>query len=421
MALASGFKVNTNTSSLQTYRSYSKSQAGLEQNIERLSSGLRINRAADDTAGQAISQRMKNQATGMRQSVRNVHQATNYLQTAEGGLNEIHGILSRMRELAVQSASDNLTNNDRFSIELEYSQLKDEVSRIGNSTTYNNMKLIDGSRAKKTDSALNAIATVDGTVGEKAIKSASFTKTGTYSLAAINDHKMQLYFSAEAAIGADTVWSKVDEFVKAEGNIDQGNEIHFDKAGIVLQLDDDNYEFGAGGSFATGPGFNADFSETMITLQHTFTVDDSVFTTVQVGAYNDAGQAASVASVGDKVTENRITFNIADATSEGLGISTTGLSALGGAQSAINYLDSAIEKVNDERSNIGSLQNRFEFAASNLQSGIQNTDASRSSILDADFAVEAAGLAKNQILTQSGTAMLAQANQISQNILSLLK
>merc|ERR1712000_340855 len=124
------------------------SQAGLEQNIERLSSGLRINRAADDTAGQTICQRMKNQSTGMRQAVRNSQQPTNYLQTAEGGLNQIHGILSRMRELAVQAASDNLTNNDRFSIELEYSQLKDEVSRIGNSTTYNNMKLIDGSRAK---------------------------------------------------------------------------------------------------------------------------------------------------------------------------------------------------------------------------------------------------------------------------------
>merc|ERR1712098_349942 len=155
MALASGFKVNTNTTSLQTYRSYSKSQAGLEQNIERLSSGLRINRAADDTAGQSISQRMRNQATGMRQAVRNSQQATNYLQTAEGGLSEIHGILSRMRELAVQSASDNLTDNDRFSIELEYSQLKDEVSRIGNSTTYNNMKLIDGSRAKSLTEEAN--------------------------------------------------------------------------------------------------------------------------------------------------------------------------------------------------------------------------------------------------------------------------
>ncbi|MBF73093.1 hypothetical protein CMK20_02785, partial [Candidatus Poribacteria bacterium] len=148
MALASGFRVNTNTTSFHTYRSYSNSQAGLEQNIERLSSGLRINRAADDSAGQAISQRMKNQATGMKQAVRNSQQATNYLQTAEGGLNQIHGILARMRELAVQSSSDGLNINDRFSIELEYAQLKDEVSRIANSTTYNNMTLINGDRAK---------------------------------------------------------------------------------------------------------------------------------------------------------------------------------------------------------------------------------------------------------------------------------
>jgi flagellin len=121
------------------------------------------------------------------------------------------------------------------------------------------------------------------------------------------------------------------------------------------------------------------------------------------------------------VTENRITFNIADATSEGLGISTTDLDALGSAQSAINYLDAAIEKINDERGNIGSLQNRFEFTSSNLMNSIQNNSASMSTIRDADFAVEAADLARNQILTQSGTAMLAQANQISQNVLSLLR
>ena len=116
-----------------------------------------------------------------------------------------------------------------------------------------------------------------------------------------------------------------------------------------------------------------------------------------------------------------ITLNISDTSANGLGISDSGVSALADSQRAINNLDSAIEKINDERSNIGALQNRFEFAISNLQSSIQNTDASRSTILDTDFALEAAGMAKNQILTQSGTAMLAQANQISQNILSLLK
>ena len=148
MALANGFRVNTNISAYNTYRSYDNSQVDLENSIERLSSGCRINRASDNTAGQAITQRMKNQATGMRQAVHNSQQATNYLQTAEGGLNEIHGILARMRELAVQSSSDNLNSNDRYSLELEYSHLKEEVTRIANSTTYNDMTLINGDRAK---------------------------------------------------------------------------------------------------------------------------------------------------------------------------------------------------------------------------------------------------------------------------------
>ena len=122
----SGFRVNTNTASLNTYRSYGSAQAGLERNIERLSSGLRINRAADDAAGLAISNRMNNQVRGMQQANRNVQQGNNMLQTAEGGLNEISNILGRMRELAVQSASDTVTSDDRSSIDLEFEQLKCE-------------------------------------------------------------------------------------------------------------------------------------------------------------------------------------------------------------------------------------------------------------------------------------------------------
>jgi len=402
MALANGFKVNTNTTSLQTYRSYSKSQAGLEQNIERLSSGLRINRAADDTAGQAISQRMRNQATGMRQAVHNTQQATSYLQTAEGGLNEIHGILSRMRELAVQAASDNLTDNDRFSIELEYDQLKDEVSRIGNSTTYNNMKLINGDRAKgvnKDSMELNQIASFSVNSNVKTNDTFDFVQVATGEITLRN---------------TSTTPSQTQTLYQPDGGFQPGDVLNFDKLGITIELDsqflgiDDQNEVDADADGAP-------------TVTHKFTVTQGKFVTMQIGAYNDADHAGSLASDGTQLTENRITLNISDATSKGLGIEDSDVDALADAQRAVNALDSAIEKVNDERSNIGSLQNRFEFAASNLQSGIQNTEASRSSILDTDFAVEAAGLAKNQILTQSGTAMLAQANQISQNILSLLK
>ncbi len=434
MGFQNGFRVNTNTSAVNTYRSYSVAQAGLERNIERLSSGLRINKAADDTAGLAISQRMNNQIRGMQQANRNVQQTNNLLQTAEGGLNQIHGILARMRELAVQAASDGMNADDRASIELEYSQLKAEINRIGDGTEYNNMKLIDGSRAKN-------VVDGDGTnhqmgaVIDDSLKAASFTKTGTYTLVASDTNSdnisdtMDLYFTSDASSTAATgisTWSKVDSFVKAEGNITAGDEIQFDDAGLVLTLDT---SYGTGTSAGTGVASVVTTAAGGFSIATSaggggstnFTVDDSNFTTVQVGSNNDADQAASVASVGANATENRITFNIADATSEGLGISTTDLDSLGDAQSAINYLDAAIEKINDERGNIGSLQNRFEFASSNLMNSIQNNSASMSTIRDADFAVEAADLARNQILTQSGTAMLAQANQMSQNVLSLLQ
>ena len=401
MGFQNGFRVNTNTSAVNTYRSYSAAQSGLERNIERLSSGLRINRAADDTAGLAISQRMNNQVRGMQQSNRNVQQANNMLQSAEGGLNEIHGILSRMRELAVQAASDGMNADDRASIELEYSQLKAEITRIGHGTEYNSMKLIDGSRAKDVDAS---------SMGTDQIASYSVN-----SNVATNDTFDFVKVASGEITLRNTDTDATQTLHQPDGSgFTQGDILNFDDLGLTLELGslfttiDDQEEVTAGG----GP-----------TETHKFSITQGTFTTVQVGANNDADHSGAYASDADDqgVTENRITFNISDTTSKGLGIQDSGVDALADAQRAVNALDSAIEKVNDERSNIGSLQNRFEFTVSNLQSGIQNTDASRSSILDADFAVEAAGLAKNQILTQSGTAMLAQANQISQNVLSLLK
>ena len=397
MALASGFRVNTNTTSFHTYRSYSSSQAGLEQNIERLSSGLRINRAADDSAGQAISQRMKNQATGMRQAVRNSQQATNYLQTAEGGLNQIHGILSRMRELAVQSSSDGLNTNDRFSIELEYAQLKDEVSRIANSTTYNNMTLINGDRAKGVARTETTPGTADISATEiKSFSVASNVATGdAFEFTSVSANSITL---TNKTTGEEQILYQPDGAGFAENDV-----LNFDDLGITMTL---------------GAGYDG-----IADNDDGFTITQGDFVTMQVGADNDAAHARADSSDADHsaVTENRITLNISDATAKGLGISDSQVSDLADSQRAINALDSAIEKVNDERGNIGALQNRFEFAVSNLQSSLQNTEASRSTILDADFALEAAGMAKNQILTQSGTAMLAQANQISQNVLSLLK
>jgi flagellin len=382
MGFQQGFRINTNTASLNTYRSYGSAQAGLEKNIERLSSGLRINKAADDAAGLAISDRMNNQVRGMQQANRNVQQGNNMLQTAEGAMNEIGNILGRMRELAVQSASDTVSSDDRSSIDLEFDQLRSEINRIANSTEYNNTKLVDGSKAK-TGTAKNVTGsddglTLDSTTG---ISVTSTAAIGTYS---ITESGGDLTLTLDGTSVAQTV------SVAASGE----QEVQFDELGITLKL---NSNFTAGELGTAGADIEVEGASQDITLQ--------------IGA--------------DNTSQDRLAFNLGAMTDEGLGIS---LSKLGGsgatitdAQSAINQLDAAIAKVNDERSNVGALQNRLEFTSSNLMNSIQNNAASKSTIRDADFAAEAADLAKNQILVQSGTSMLAQANSLSQNVLALIR
>ena len=382
MGFQQGFRINTNTASLNTYRSYGSAQAGLEKNIERLSSGLRINKAADDAAGLAISDRMNNQVRGMQQANRNVQQGNNMLQTAEGAMNEIGNILGRMRELAVQSASDTVSSDDRSSIDLEFDQLRSEINRIANSTEYNNTKLVDGSKAK-TGTAKNVTAsddglTLDSTTG---ISVTSTAAIGTYS---ITESGGDLTLTLDGTSVAQTV------SVAASGE----QEVQFDELGITLKL---NSNFTAGELGTAGADIEVEGASQDITLQ--------------IGA--------------DNTSQDRLAFNLGAMTDEGLGIS---LSKLGGsgatitdAQSAINQLDAAIAKVNDERSNVGALQNRLEFTSSNLMNSIQNNAASMSTIRDADFAAEVADLAKNQILVQSGTSMLAQANSLSQNVLALIR
>ncbi|MAP90710.1 flagellin, partial [Candidatus Poribacteria bacterium] len=343
---------------------------------------LRINKAADDAAGLAISDRMNNQVRGMQQANRNVQQGNNMLQTAEGAMNEIGNILGRMRELAVQSASDTVTQDDRSSIDLEFDQLRSEINRIANSTEYNNTKLVDGSKAK-TGTAKNVTGsddglTLDSTTG---ISVTSTAAIGTYS---ITESGGDLTLTLDGTSVAQTV------SVAASGE----QEVQFDELGITLKL---NSNFTAGELGTAGADIEVEGASQDITLQ--------------IGA--------------DNTSQDRLAFNLGAMTDEGLGIS---LSQLGGsgatitdAQSAINQLDAAIAKVNDERSNVGALQNRLEFTSSNLMNSIQNNAASMSTIRDADFAAEAADLAKNQILVQSGTSMLAQANSLSQNVLALIR
>ena len=394
MGFQQGFRINTNTASLNTYRSYGSAQAGLEKNIERLSSGLRINKAADDAAGLAISDRMNNQVRGMQQANRNVQQGNNLLQTAEGAMNEIGNILGRMRELAVQSASDTVSSGDRSSIDLEFDQLRSEINRIANSTKYNNTALVNGDRAKAAVGGGNT-ATGNG-LETGGINITSTAVNGTYTISSTAAGKLKLTAtSGDASTAGAGGTALVQEL---DVTADDAQEVHFDQLGVTLKLDDNFDAADVGNSNAS----SLDTGTIAIT-------SDSTDITLQIGA--------------DNTTQDQLAFNLGSMTDVGLGISLSNLGGTTGAdaQSAINQLDAAIAKVNDERSNVGALQNRLEFTSSNLMNSIQNNAASMSTIRDADFAAEAADLAKNQILVQSGTSMLAQANSLSQNILALIR
>ena len=307
MGFQQGFRINTNTAALDTYRSYSASQAGMERNIERLSSGLRINKAADDAAGLAISERMNHQVQGMRQAHRNVLQANNLLQTAEGGMSEIGNILGRMRELAVQASSNTVSDTDRDSLNLEFGELESEITRIAETTKYDNMALLDGTFSSK---------------------------------------KVQVSADHSSSAGITNLDSSLGNFKVASANTD----------------------------FA--------------------------------GANSISGSTAVSFATEDNVS---------------LDVYKLDLDTVARSQTTIDSVDLMVDALNTARSKVGAQQNRLEFTASSLMNGIQNNASSMSTIRDADFAAEAAVLARNQILTQSGSAMLAQANGLTANVLQLIR
>jgi len=293
--------INTNYLSLVSQNNLRSSQSSLGSAIERLSSGLRINNAKDDAAGQAISNRMTAQIRGMTQAARNANDGISLVQTAEGNLKEINTNLQRIRELAVQAANDTNTDDDRASIQTEIGQRLSEIDRIAKSASFNGKPLLDG------------------------------------------------------------------------------------KAG------DMNFQVGAG----------TDSAKDVITVKSNSLIDATIGTKAGEGldlkdlSVTKAGTAATDPAVGKTTAEIQ--------------------------ESVIKKIDAALNKVDTARSNLGAVQNRFESTINNLNNTINNLSASRSRIEDADYAVEVSNMTRAQILQQAGTSVLAQANQVPQTVLSLLR
>jgi flagellin len=384
--------VNTNISSLNAQRNLTKSGQGLAQSMQRLSSGMRINSAKDDAAGMQIANRLTSQVNGLAVAQRNANDGISIAQTAEGAMQESTNILQRMRELALQSANGSNSSDDRAALQKEVSALQTELTRIADTTSFGDQKLLDGNfTAVNFQVGANANETISMSLSSTKATDLGVTsgKTSTntgFVAANVGDAAEVITFAVTTAAGTNNV-----DVAVAAGT------------GINELIDLVNEQVGAAGVRAVSDGAGS----------ITFSSSDEV--TGLAMSSDLAGTTGSFAAAG-----NTQTLGTAGSSATGTAISAISIATETGAQSALASIDSALKSIDEQRADLGAIQNRFNFTINNLANVQENVSASRSRIQDTDFAVETAQMTKNQILQQAGTSILAQANQLPQAALSLI-
>jgi flagellin len=388
-----GLRINQNMAAMNAYRNLSVTDGQMAKSLEKLSSGFRINRAADDAAGLSISEGLRAQVGGLKVAVRNAQDGISVVQTAEGALNEVHSILQRMRDLSVQAA--NTGSQDAAATgaaQSEITQLNAELDRIGSTTKFGSQSLLNGAAASRsgavtggstTAPAFTLAGTFNGTTlaaTAVTVAAATYTSAGAYQTALQNGLDSTL---TGAGISAGAVKASVK-----------------DDGGGVWKVELSSAALASGGSFTIGGAGGGGVIAGASTAQA-----NTLSKTFQIGA--NSGETLAV-------TFNGVSSSI-------LGTSGLDLTAAGGAASAITALDSAIGTVSSSRASLGAVQNRFEHTIANLNVATENLSASESRIRDTDMAQEMVSFTRSQILTQAGTAMLAQANSAPQSVLSLLR
>ncbi len=378
-----GLRIQNNIAALNVHKNLVIADRGLSRSLERLSSGFRINKASDDSAGLAISMRFRAQIKSLAQGASNASQATSLLQVAEGATDQITNMLQRMKELATQAASDNTQTADRTKINNEITALESEIDRIVNSTKYSGSTLIDGSFGSTAVSAAGALVSGNDI---STVDVSSATSASSYSV------------TIATSAGTKTMTIELGTTTQAiaisNGSIAAGdtNVLDFSALGIKVTVNSNYDDTAANGAAATAT-----------------TTTTATTATFQLGFEDNS--------------DNRISFGLTDLN---LAVLAAGSSAditvttLAGAQSALTTIDNAIDTVATARATIGSVQNRMGFAGANIATSIENLTAAESVIRDADLAFETVAFTKNQILLQAGVAMLAQANAAPQAVLSLL-
>ncbi|MAA55519.1 MAG: flagellin [Porticoccaceae bacterium] len=373
--------INTNMSAKVAANSLVRNDRTMGATMERLSTGLRINSAKDDAAGLAISSKMTSQIRGLDQAVRNANDAISMIQVAEGAMKEVTNMFQRMRELAVQAISDSNTANDRKALNNEYKQLSAEVQRIGENTQWNGTNILDDSIGTAGVSTFqvgaNANQTIDVDFGNLSQNDVSATLTSN-TVITLNK-------------------------VPADGDV------------LTFKVDDNQF-------------LSIEFASASADIG-SLTIKATDSTGASVTAANDDGNAITAAWA---VSGKTVTLTTAASGTQVLSdvsvsrgthapVAGTDITTRAFATSALSVLDQGIQNVNDTRALLGASMSRLEYASDNLQNVSQNASAARSRVLDADYATETTELARTQIIQQAGTAMLSQANQSQQSVLSLLK
>ncbi len=419
-----GMVVQHNMTAANANRNLGVTASNLAKSTEKLSSGYKINRAGDNAAGLAISEKMRGQIRGLDQASTNAEDGISLIQTAEGALTETHSIIQRMRELAVQSSSDTNTDDDRTQIQNEIDQLTEEVDRIANTTEFNTKKLLNGDRKGAVSSKLGT-GKLEGTFAKANVK--AMTSTAKFSMAAVTD-VIRIEITADitdanAGFNTDNV-----NLTSIFGNVKQDGtnvtltgakagtgvaKIELDEALFYNKLSADGVNGGTKITLEISGANNLKAGDVI-----TITMGEAI-KTESAPTGKDALRLQVGANAGQEIK-----LGINDMGTKALKISKDGnaldVSSQTGAAKAIEAYDMAIQKVSTERAKLGATQNRLEHTIANLDTSSENLQSAESSLRDTDMAEEMTRYSKNNILMQAGQSMLAQANQSTQGVLSLL-
>jgi len=396
--------INTNINSLTAQRNLSSSQSSLATSIQRLSSGLRVNSAKDDAAGLAIAERLNTQIRGLNVASRNANDGISLAQVAEGALGKVGDSLQRIRELAVQSANATNSSSDRAALQSEVTQLRDEINRVAKQTSFNGTKLLDGSFTAATFQI--------GANSGEAITIAALTNVSTDGLSSVTYGSGDVTNISSAGISTLTAIASGTLAISVGGT-------EYALSGLAAAR---NPEERLG---QVAEAINRRTSDTGVTAYLSKQTSGEYTLAFRSSVLDPSAPVATASAVtfgGFSVATTGIDDTSATiASTDVAGFAELSVGSTEDAWLAIKQVDDALDQVNGARATLGAVQSRFETAVSNIAIQSENTAAARGRIVDADFAVETANLSRSQILQQAGTAMVAQANQLPQQVLKLLQ